>query len=110
MDQSEEVRTQLGLMRRLARDFRTTIQSGIDGRQTQASWTHSLTHSSRSRDLYSCNNPAVQPLKEFFREYEKRQKLLNHVMTPMSFLLALLQDLEIAEAEAVEQAEAKIAA
>ena len=105
METAEEIRSQLGTLRRLARDFRNTLQSGLEGRQEIASCTHSLGIFSRSRDLYTCNAPTVQPLKEFFRAYDHRTKLLHHVMSPSAFLLALRQDLDIAEANTVESSE-----
>lgn len=105
MEKPEDVRAQLGLLRRLARDFRGTLQAGLDGRQGIESITHSLGIYGHNRDLYGCNTPAVQPLRDFFRSFEKRRRMLHHVLSPSAFLLALRQELEIAEAEAVEQTE-----
>ncbi len=105
MDKPEEIRTQLGMLRRMARDYRVTLEAGLIGKQEIGSTVHSLGIYSHSRELYSCNTPSVQPLKDFFRAYDNRRKLLYHVLSPTTFLLALRQDLEIAEAESVELSE-----
>lgn len=102
METSESIRAQLGTLRRIARDYRVTLENGLAGKQPIESAVHSLGIFGHNRDLYTCNAPSVQPLKEFFRAFEQRRRLLHHVMSPSAFLLALRQELEVVEAEAVE--------
>lgn len=96
----EKIGTQLQLVQRLAREFSQTIIRGLHDREAKC--FDNMAHVVRNRDLYACNHPAVQPLREFFRAYPKRYKLLFHVMSPDSFLLALQQELKIAEAETLK--------